>query len=151
VTGVPKDSAVVIPRLVCRDVAAEMTFCATTFGAEGGSRPGPDGKPAHALLKIGPAMIMIEREWPSVASRPPARDATSPVVIFIYVEDVDATIERAVGHGATVLSPPANQFWGDRVGWIMDPEGHVWTVATRIEDTSEEQRRDRWSKIRDES
>jgi len=68
-------------------------------------------------------------------------------VIYIYVEDVDKAMERAVAGGAKVLFPVQNQFWGDRIGWIMDPSGHVWTIATRIEETSEEQRRDRWSNI----
>jgi PhnB protein len=69
------------------------------------------------------------------------------VVIDVYVEDVDKTVERAVAGGARVLIPVANQFWGDRIGWVMDPSGHVWTVAMRIEETTEEERKDRWSSI----
>jgi PhnB protein len=90
-------------------------------------------------------MIMIDAEWPGVASRAPQLDGSSPVVIYVYVEDVDKTVERAVAGGAKVLIPVANQFWGDRIGWVMDPLGHVWTIATRIEVTSEDQRRERWS------
>jgi PhnB protein len=148
VKGIPDDSSVVIPRLFCRDVAAEIDFCTNTFGAvAGNSRPGPDGKAAHALLTVGPAMIMIEAEWPSLPSRVPAPDGSSPVVIFVYVEDVDKTVERAVVLGAKILIPAQNQFWGDRTAWIMDPSGHVWTIATRVEETSEDQRRERWSTI----
>jgi len=148
VKGIPDNSSVVIPRLVCRDPAAEIEFCTRTFNAvEINRRPGPDGKAAHALMTIGPAMIMIESEWPTLASRAPTPDGTSPVVIFVYVEDVDQTVERAIAGGAQVLMPAQNQFWGDRIAWIMDPSGHVWTVATRIEETSEEQRKDRWSGI----
>jgi len=99
------------------------------------------------LMTIGPAMIMIETEWPSLPSRVPIPDGSSPVVIFVYVEDVDRTVERAVGRGAQVLVPAQNQFWGDRTAWIMDPSGHVWTIATRIEDTNTQQRDDRWSSI----
>jgi PhnB protein len=146
--GIPANSSVVIPRLVCRDVAAAVEFCARTFGAlDLGSRPGPDGKPAHALLTIGPAMIMIEAEWPTLSSRAPALDGSSPVVIFVYVEDVDETVARAGAGGGKVLIPVQDQFWGDRIGSVMDPSGHVWTIATRIEETSEEERRDRWSRI----
>lgn len=146
--GVPENSSVVIPRLFCRDVAAEIDFCRNTFDAvELGRRPGPDGAIAHGLLTIGPAMIMIEAEWPGLASRAPALDGSSPVVIFVYVEDVDKTVERAVNGGAKVLVPLANQFWGDRIGWVMDPSGHVWTIATRIEETTEGERKDRWSAI----
>jgi PhnB protein len=146
VKGVPDTSSVVIPRLFCRDVAAEMEFCKNTFGAvELGQRPGPEGKPAHALLTIGPAMIMIETEWPGLSSRAPMPDGSSPVVIYCYVEDVDSTVERAVACGAKILIPVQDQFWGDRTGWVMDSAGHVWTVATRIEEPTEEQRQDRWS------
>ena len=119
-----------------------------TFGAvERVRRPGPDGTVAHAMMTIGPAMIMIEGEWPTLTSRAPKPDGSSPVVIYVYVEDVDKTVERAITNGAQVLLPVQNQFWGDRIAWIMDPSGHVWTVATRIEETTAQERRDRWSSI----
>src|SRR5207248_2696298 len=86
VKGIPEGSSVVIPRLYCRDVAAEIDFCRNTFGAiELGRRPGPDGAAAHALMTIGPAMIMIEAEWPGFASRAPTPDGSSPVVIFVRI------------------------------------------------------------------
>ena len=148
VKGIPEGASVVIPRLFCRDVAAEIDFCKNTFGAvEGVRRPGPDGNVAHALMTIGPAMIMIEAEWPELTSRAPKPDGSSPVVIYVYVEDVDKTVERAVAGGAKVLFPVQNQFWGDRIGWVMDPSGHVWTIATHIEETTEEERKGRWSDI----
>ena len=148
VKSIPEGASVVIPRLVCRDPAAEIEFCQRTFGAtERGSRPGPDGRIAHAMMTIGPAMLMIEAEWPTLPSRAPGTDGSSPVVIFVYVEDVDATVDRAIANGAKVLVPVQNQFWGDRIAWIMDPSGHVWTVATRIEETSAEERTDRWAKV----
>jgi PhnB protein len=146
--GVPANSSVVIPRLICRDPAAEIRFCVETFGAQSiNERPGPDGTVAHALLLIGPAMLMIEAEWPTLPSRAPLPDGSSPVVIFVYVEDVDQVVERGVARGAALLVPAQNQFWGDRIAWIQDPAGHVWTVATRIEDTTAEQRTDRWNAI----
>jgi PhnB protein len=148
VKPIPDNSSVVIPMLVCRDVSTEIDFCKTTFGAvELGSRPGPDGTVVHALLTIGGAMIIIEAEWPTLASRAPQPDGSSPVVIFVYVEDVDKTVERAVAAGAQILLPVKNQFWGDRTGRITDPSGHVWTIATRIEETSTEEREERWSSI----
>ena len=148
VKPIPDSSSVVMPMLVCRDVAAEIDFCKTTFGAvELGSRPGPDGAIVHALMTIGGAMIMIEGEWPTVASRAPRPDGSSPVVIYVYVEEVDKVIERAVAAGATVLLPPKNQFWGDRTGRIIDPSGHVWTISTRVEETSSAERDNRWSSI----
>jgi PhnB protein len=149
--SLPENTSIIIPRLVCRDPASEVDFCVRAFEAvELNKRPGPDGRLAHALLKIGPEMIMIEAEWPSLPSRAPALDATSPVVIFIYVADVDEVIERATASGARVLVPVANQFWGDRIAWLMDPAGHVWTVATRIEQTTAAERTRRWDQILDE-
>ena len=148
VKGVPPDSSRIIPRLVCRDPAAEIDFCTNALGAlELGRRPGPDESVAHALLQIGPAMVMIEAEWPSLPSRAPALDGSSPVVIFVYVENVDAIVSRCMDHGARVLIPAENQFWGDRTAWICDPAGHVWTLATRIEDTTETQRQQRWDSM----
>ncbi len=148
VSPIPQGASVVIPRLVCRDPVAEIDFCTTAFGAvEGVRRPGPDGKVAHALITIGPAMVMIESEWPAMKSRAPELDGSSPVVIYVYVEDVDKAVERAVAAGAQILMPLTNQFWGDRTAWIMDPSGHVWTVATRIEETTEDERKKRLAGI----
>lgn len=144
----PEHTSIVMPRLVCRDAAAEMGFCVRAFDAEElNRRLGPDGTVVHGLLSIGGEMIMIEGEWPSLPSRAPVPDGSSPVVIFVYVPDVDATIERAVANGARILVPLQNQFWGDRIAWIVDPAGHVWTVASRIEDTTAEERTARWKQI----
>ena len=106
VKGIPDNSSVLIPRLVCRDPAAAVDFMMRTFNAASlNQRPGPDGKLAHALLTIGPAMIMVEAEWPTLTSRAPTPDGSSPVVLFVYVEDVDQTVERAISGGAQVLLP----------------------------------------------
>ena len=148
VKPVPDGVPVVMSMLVCRDASAEIDFCKTTFGAvELVRRPGPDGTVAHAALTIGGAMIMIEGEWPTLASRAPQLDGSSPVVIYVYVEDIDKVIDRAVGAGAKLLLPAKNQFWGDRTGRIIDPSGHVWTISTRVEETSSAEREQRWSSI----
>jgi PhnB protein len=148
VKPIPDGVPVVMPMLVCRDVSAAIDFCKATFNAvELVRRPGPDGTVAHAALTISGAMIMIEAEWPTLASRAPQPDGSSPVVIYIYVEDVDIVVERAVAAGAKVLLPVKNQFWGDRTGRIIDPSGHVWTISTRIEETSAAERQERWSNI----
>jgi len=144
VKGIPDGVSVVIPRLFCRDPVAEIEFCTGTFGAvELNRRPGADGKTAHALVTIGPAMVMIESEWPGIPNRAPSPDGSSPVVLYVYVENVDDTVARANVAGARTLMPPADQFWGDRTAWIVDPSGHVWTVATRIEEPAEEERKAR--------
>ena len=125
----------IIPMLVCRDAASEIDFCKAAFGAvELSRRSAQDGDVVHATLKIDEAIIMVHGEVPKLASRAPQLDGSSSVVIYVYVEDVDAVIEGAVVAGASVLIPAANQFWGDRVGRIIDPAGHVWNVAARIDE-----------------
>ena len=145
---IPEGITAVLPMLVCRDVSTEIDFCKTTFNAlEVVRRPGPDGKVAHAALTINGAMIMIECEWPGLPGRAPQVDGSSPVVMYVYVQNVDSTIEKAVRAGAKILLPAKDQFWGDRTGRILDSEGHVWTISSRIEETTPTEREDRWSKI----
>jgi PhnB protein len=118
--------------LVCRDVAAEIEFCKAAFGAEElARRPAQDGTVVHATLTIGDGTVMVHGEYPNLASRAPQADGSSPVVVYISVEDADAVIDRAVAAGARVLIPATDQSWGDRIGRIMDPAGHVWNVAAR--------------------
>lgn len=149
--GLPENSSIIIPRLFCRDPAGAIDFCVRAFdAAELGRRAGPDGEVVHALLTIGGEMLMIEGEWPTLPSRAPVPDGTSPVVVFLYVEHVDEVVARAEELGAQTLVPAQDQFWGDRIAWIMDPSGHVWTLATRIEETTTEERAERWSGLVDE-
>ncbi len=120
--------------LVCRDAVAEIEFCKSAFGAvEVTRRASQEGIVIHALLTIAGAMIMVHGEFPNLASRAPQPDGSSPVVIYLYVENVDKVIEQAIGVGAKILIPIENTFWGDRVGRIIDPAGHVWNISTRIE------------------
>jgi PhnB protein len=150
--GIPEGASAVIPRLFCRDPVAEIEFCKAAFGAEEGvRRPGADGKVAHAMMLFGPAMVMIESEWPEATNRAPAMDGSSSVALYVYVEDVDETVQRAIARGAQVLMPATDQFWGDRTAWILDPCGHVWTVASRIEETTEEQRQERLKRLNGKS
>jgi PhnB protein len=126
--------ALVIPMLICLDAASEIEFCRRAFGAQELSRrSGKDGTVVHATLQVGATMFMVHGEYPHLDSRAPKHDGSSSVVIYIYVDDVDAVIDRAVGAGAVVLLPAANQAWGDRVGRIMDSAGHVWNVAAHID------------------
>jgi PhnB protein len=110
-------------------------------------RPGPDGNTIHAALILGEARIIIQAEFPQLASRAPQSDGSSPVVIFVYVDDVDRAVEMTLAAGGNVLLAAQNQFWGDRSARVMDPSGHVWTIASRIEETSEDQRKQRWEDI----
>jgi PhnB protein len=151
VKPIPETSPRVIPMLVCRNPEAEIEFCERVLQAEVGiRRPGPDGKTIHAALELGEARIIIQAEFPQLASTAPELDGSSPVVIFVYVEDVDQAVEMTLAAGGSVLLPAQDQFWGDRSARVMDPSGHVWTIASRIEDTSEQQRTERWNHIRRE-
>ena len=122
----------VIPMLICRDGAAEVEFCARAFGAvELSRRSAEDGTVIHATLRVANALLMVHGEVASLPSLAPAADGSSPVVIYLYVEDVDGTLERAIAAGARLTLPAVDAPWGDRVGRIVDPEGHVWNVASR--------------------
>lgn len=147
VKPIPDGVSAVIPMLVCRNVSVEIDFCKTTFNAlEIVRRPGPDGNVAHAALTINGSMIMIESEWPTLSSRSPQADGSSPVIVYVYVENVDLAVEKAVAAGAKILLPVKDQFWGDRTARIIDTQGHVWTISTRIEETTSTERQERWSK-----
>jgi PhnB protein len=149
VKPIPDTSPRVIPMLVCRDVEPEIEFCQRVLAADVVvRRPGPDGHTAHAALALGDARIILQAEFPQLASRAPQPDGTSPIVVLVYVEDVDRSVAEATALGGTVLVPAQNQFWGDRTARVMDPSGHVWTLASRIEDTTEDQRGERWDDIR---
>ena len=130
----PNNVQAVIPMLICRDAASEIDFCKTAFNAvERSRRSAPDGTVVHATLGVGESMVMVHGEFSNLASRAPQPDGSSSVVIYLYVGDVDKVVERAVAAGARVLIPVTNQPWGDRVGRIIDPSGHVWNVASRSE------------------
>lgn len=125
----------IIPMLVCQDAAKEVAFCKSAFGAEELSRrDGQDGRVVHALLSIADSMVMVHDDAPHLGSQPPQHDGSSPVVNYLYCNDADETIEESVAAGARVLIPAEDQFWGDRVGRIIDPSGHVWNIACRTND-----------------
>jgi PhnB protein len=132
----------VTPALVVNGGQQAIEFYAEVFGATERMRfPGPDGTIAHAEIEIGDSVIIVEDASPymGTAAPPAAGLEGSPVFLFIYVEDVDATIEHAVKLGATLKREPQDQFYGDRDGFIIDPFGHGWTVASHVEDVEEDE------------
>jgi PhnB protein len=140
VKPIPDGYEQAIPYLCINGAAAAIEFYKKAFGATEGVRfPTPDGKVAHAELKVGNAIIMLADESQKMNFRGPNSFGGSPVVIHLYVNDVDAVIARAIALGAKVHRPIANQFYGDRAGSITDPFGHTWHLATHIEDVSPEQ------------
>ncbi len=129
----------VTPCLVVRDAAKALDFYAEVFGAAERMRfPGPEGTVAHAEIQIGDSVVIVEDQDPRLGTTAPAPGGLpgTPVFQFIYVEDVDAVVARAVELGATMKRAPQDQFYGDRDGFIIDPFGHGWTVATHVEDVS---------------
>ena len=99
----------------------------------------PDGKIAHAELEIGDSIVMLADAFPQFTARPPKELGGTSMSIFVYVEDVDAVVKRAADAGGTVTTEVADQFWGDRFGALTDPFGHVWTIATHVEDVPPEE------------
>jgi PhnB protein len=132
----------VTPCLVVQGGVKALEFYAAVFGATERMRfPGPGGTVAHAEIQIGDSVVIIEDEVPEQGSKapPPGGVAGSPSSLFIYVEDVDAVIARAVELGATLQRAPQDQFYGDRDGYVVDPFGHGWTIATHVEDVAPEE------------
>jgi len=105
----------------------------------------PGGRIGHAEIKIGDALIMLSDEYPEMGVRSPQSLGGTPVTIHFYVRDVDALVGQAVAAGAKLLRPVQDQFYGDRSGWLEDPFGHRWNIATRKEDVSPEELRRRYA------
>jgi PhnB protein len=132
----------VTPCLIVRGGDKALRFYREVFDATERMRfPGPDGTIAHAEIQIGDSVVMVEDEAPERGTKaPPAAGvAGSSFFLFIYVENVDEVIARAVKLGATLMRSPENQFYGDRDGYITDPFGHGWTIATHVEDVAPEE------------
>jgi len=132
---IPDEYPRVMPYLIVDGAAAAIDFYKSVFGATERMRlPGSDGRVGHAELEIGDAVIMLADENPRMGIRGPKAIGGTPVTIHVYVEDSDATFERAVGAGATAVRPMENRFYGDRSGQFEDPFGHSWDVSTHVED-----------------
>jgi PhnB protein len=135
VKPIPEGYENVIPYLTVDDGKGAIEFYKRAFGAtERSSMPAPDGRIAHAELQIGDALIMLSDPFPQFASRTPKELEGTTVVLFLYADDVDAVVQKAAEAGATVTMEPEDQFWGDRLGQVTDPFGHVWQIATHVED-----------------
>jgi PhnB protein len=144
---IPKGYNAVTPYLVIKDAAKAIDYYKKVFGATEVMRmPDPSGRIGHAELKIGDSHIMLADEFPQMGHQSPSVLGNSPVSMLLYVEDVDSTVERAVADGAQILKPVADQFYGDRSGFIRDPFGHLWGVATHKEDVSAEEMKKRMKK-----
>jgi PhnB protein len=137
---IPEGYHTVTPYLSVDDAAQAIEYYKKAFGAKERVRmAAPGGKIGHAELEIGDSLVMLADALPQFTTRPPKELGGTSVSIFIYVEDVDAVVKGAVDEGATITMDVADQFWGDRFGALTDPFGHLWTIATHVEDVAPEE------------
>jgi PhnB protein len=132
----------VTPALIVQGAAKALEFYAAVFQASERMRfPGPDGTIAHAEIQIGDSVVIVEDEFPERGTRAPQRAGLngSPYFLYIYVENVDEVVARAVELGATLVRAAQDQFYGDRDAYVIDPFGHGWTIATHVEDVAPEE------------
>jgi PhnB protein len=126
------------------DAAKAIDYYKQAFGAKERMRmDAPGGKIGHAELEIGDSLLMLSDPFPQSTVRPPDEVGGTTASVFMYVDDVDAVVKQAVDAGASVTMEVADQFWGDRFGTITDPFGHVWSIATHVEDVSPEEMAER--------
>jgi PhnB protein len=137
---IPEGYHSVTPYLIIKGASAAIDYYKKVFGATERMRmPGPGGTVGHAEIVIGGSTVMLADEHPEMGFRSPKTLGGTPVSIALYVPDVDAVFKRAVDAGAKAQRPVENQFYGDRTGTLEDPFGHVWSVATHVEDVSPEE------------
>jgi PhnB protein len=146
---IPKGRNSVTPYLVVDDATRAIDFYKQAFGATELMRlPGPNSTVVHADIKIGDSMIMVADQHEGSQFRSPKAVGGSPVTLMIYVDNVDEAFKRAVSLGAKETKAVENQFYGARAGNLVDPFGHLWTLATHVEeDLSAEEARKRWTAL----
>jgi PhnB protein len=144
VKSIPDGYHNVTPYLYVRSAGRAIDFYKNVFGATEIMRmPGSDGRIMHAELKMGDSVVMLADENPSIGVMSPQTIGGHSSGMLLYVENVDAVFQKAVQNGAKPLREIKNQFYGDRSGSVLDPFGHMWTVATHVEDVSPEEMKTR--------
>jgi PhnB protein len=144
VKPIPEGYDTVTPYLAVDDAAEAIEYYKKAFGAKERVRmEAPGGKIGHAELEIGDSLVMLSDALPQFSTRPPEELGGTSVSVFMYAEDVDAVVKQAVDAGATITMEVADQFWGDRFGSVQDPFGHLWSIATHVEDVPPEEMAER--------
>lgn len=143
VKPIPEGYHSVTVYLTVDDAAAAIEFYKRAFGAEELFRLPMDGKIGHAEIRIGDCPVMLSDEWSEMGMLGPKSRGGTTASMVVYVEDVDAAFEKAITAGATEERAVEKQFWGDRMGTLIDPYGHRWSLATHVEDVSPEQMQQR--------
>ena len=139
VRAIPEGYHSVTPYLIVDGAEEAIRFYERAFGATEVMRLPMGDKIGHAEIRIGDSMVMLSDEWPDYGKLGPKARGGATASLMIYTEDVDSAFERAIAAGATAERPPEDQFWGDRMGSLVDPFGHSWSIATHIEDVPEEE------------
>ncbi|MFY9845140.1 MAG: VOC family protein [Terriglobales bacterium] len=148
VNYIPKGYNTITPYLVVKGAAKAIDYYKNVFGATVLVRmDGPNGTVGHAELQIGDSRFMLADENPQMGNRSADSIGGSPVSLYVYLPDCDKVVQKAVAQGGKVLKPVANQFYGDRSGFIQDPFGHLWGIATHVEDVSETEMKERMKKV----
>jgi uncharacterized glyoxalase superfamily protein PhnB len=148
VKPIPDGMHSVTPHLVCAGAADAIEFYKKAFNAvEGGRLPGPQGRLMHAMIRIEGSAVMLVDEMPEWGALGPKSLKGSPVTIHLYVENVDAFVQRAVAAGAKITMPLDDMFWGDRYCKLEDPFGHHWSVATHLRDVTPEEMKQAMQKM----
>jgi len=144
--AIPPGYSGLMPFLAVDDAGEAIDFYKRALGAHERLRmPGPPGKVAHCELELHDSVVIVAdllpgatseptEGYPGTTLRPPKTLGGTSVGVFLYVDDVDRFVERAVDAGAKLVLPVEDRFWGDRFGIIMDPFGHEWGVSTHMED-----------------
>ena len=133
---IPQGYHALTPVLNIKGAAKAIDFYQRAFGATELFRLPMGDRIGHAELRIGGGVVMLADEMPEMGHKSPQTLGGTPVSLLFYVPDVDATFARALAAGGTSVKPLQNQFYGDRSGTLTDPFGHVWTVATHVEDVA---------------
>jgi len=142
--AIPPGFGSLTPHVTIKGCQDALALYARAFGAEEVDvHRTPDGGILHASMRIGDSMLMMNEEYPDQGVLGPDPARRSPVVLHLYVEDVDGWHERATQAGCESLFPPTDMFWGDRYAMVKDPYGHVWSIAKHVEDVSPEDMRKR--------
>lgn len=144
----PGDFPALAPAIGVRDADAAIAWYRQVFGASETLRlTAPDGMVVHAELEIGGSIVMLGEESVDKGNHAPPTIGGTPVRLHLYVEDVDAVVDRARKQGADVLIEVADQFYGDRAGRFRDPFGHIWIIASRVEEVSPEEMQARMERM----
>ena len=136
VKPIPEGYHSVTPYLVVDDAERAIEFYKKAFGAEEKFRLPMGERIGHAELMIGDSHIMLADEFPDMDNLGPKNRGGTTVSLMVYVDDVDRAFPKAIEAGAKQVRPLENQFWGDRMGTLEDPFGHVWSLATHVEEVA---------------